>query len=185
MRPCINHERFSFRPFTHNAVFERTHKDQRPRKDRYPRRGEGRRLHRQHAPACAASLLPDTAGAGPSSGRTYYSRFGAKWNTRLARLHSRTDRNGNHLASLQNANHAKPNYDWRFRHRMQRDRAFRLIAARRNVYVWILGCGFLLGALPKSYVVICGWAAFSAAVHLVRSIWICDGAVRRLVGTRS
>ena len=163
----------------------------------------------------------------------------------------------NHLASLQNANHAKPNYDWRFRHRFSAtaafalghvglgivaalifgivdgldgkqsrvkiettergkwehhldyfienswwaaiafqlwrsgqfpnvfyflallvgsrllyefakrrakmargrllddvapfDRAFRLIAARRNVYVWILACGFLLGALPQSY----------------------------------
>ena len=65
------------------------------------------------------------------------------------------------------------------------DRAFRLIAARRNVYVWILACGFLLDAFPQSYAVICGWAAFSAAVHLVRSIWICDGAVRRFVGTRS
>jgi hypothetical protein len=65
------------------------------------------------------------------------------------------------------------------------DRAFRLIAARRNVYVWILACGFLLGAFPQSYAVICGWAAFSAAVHLVRSIWICDGVVRRFVGTRS
>ena len=65
------------------------------------------------------------------------------------------------------------------------DRAFRLIAARRNVYVWILACGFLLDALPQSYAVICGWAAFSAAIHLVRSIWICDGAVRRFVGIRS
>jgi phosphatidylglycerophosphate synthase len=65
------------------------------------------------------------------------------------------------------------------------DRAFRLIAARRNVYVWILACGFLLDALPQSYAVICGWAAFSAAIHLVRSIWICEGAVRRFVGIRS
>jgi 1L-myo-inositol 1-phosphate cytidylyltransferase / CDP-L-myo-inositol myo-inositolphosphotransferase len=65
------------------------------------------------------------------------------------------------------------------------DRAFRLIAARRNVYVWMLACGFLLHAVPQSYAIICGWAAFSAAVHLVRSIWICDGAVRRLVGIRS
>jgi phosphatidylglycerophosphate synthase len=65
------------------------------------------------------------------------------------------------------------------------DRVFRLIAARRNVYVWILACGFLLNALPQSYAVICGWAAFSAAIHLVRSIWICDGAVRRFVGVRS
>jgi phosphatidylglycerophosphate synthase len=65
------------------------------------------------------------------------------------------------------------------------DRAFRLIAARRNVYVWILACGFLLDALPQSYALICGWAAFSAAVHLARSSWICDGALRRFVGLRS
>src|SRR5881392_1134886 len=65
------------------------------------------------------------------------------------------------------------------------DRAFRLIAARRNVYVWILACGFLLRAFPQSYAIICGWAAISAAVHLARSIWICDGAVRRFVGIRS
>jgi phosphatidylglycerophosphate synthase len=65
------------------------------------------------------------------------------------------------------------------------DRAFRLIAARRNVYVWILACGFLLDALPQSYAVICGWAGFSAAIHLARSIWICDGAVHRFVGIRS
>jgi phosphatidylglycerophosphate synthase len=65
------------------------------------------------------------------------------------------------------------------------DRAFRLIAARRNVYVWILASGFLLGAFPQSYATVCGWAAISAAVHLARSIWICDGAVRRFVGIRS
>jgi phosphatidylglycerophosphate synthase len=65
------------------------------------------------------------------------------------------------------------------------DRAFRLIAARRNVYVWILACGFLLGAFPQSYAVICGWAAVSAAVHVGRSIWICDSAACRLVGIRS
>jgi phosphatidylglycerophosphate synthase len=65
------------------------------------------------------------------------------------------------------------------------DRAFRLIAARRNVYVWILACGFLLDAFPQSYAVICGWAAVSAAVHLARSIWVCESAVRRFVGIRS
>lgn len=66
------------------------------------------------------------------------------------------------------------------------DRAFRLIAARRNVYVWILACGFLLHAFPQSYAIICGWAAISAAVHLVRSIWICNSsAARRFVGSRS
>jgi phosphatidylglycerophosphate synthase len=52
------------------------------------------------------------------------------------------------------------------------DRAFRLIAARRNIYVWTLACGFLLNAFPQSYAIICGWATVSALVHLVRSIWI-------------
>jgi phosphatidylglycerophosphate synthase len=65
------------------------------------------------------------------------------------------------------------------------DRAFRLIAARRNVYVWILAGGLLLGAFPRSYAIICGWAAVTAAVHLVRSIWICNSTGRRFAGVRS
>jgi phosphatidylglycerophosphate synthase len=65
------------------------------------------------------------------------------------------------------------------------DRGFRLIAARRNVYIWILACGFLLGTFPQSYAVICGWAAVSATIHLMRSIWICHGAGRRCVGIRN
>jgi phosphatidylglycerophosphate synthase len=65
------------------------------------------------------------------------------------------------------------------------ERTFRLIAARRNVYVWILAGGFLLGAFPKSYGIICGWAAFSAAVHLVRSFWICNTGARRVIDSRA
>jgi phosphatidylglycerophosphate synthase len=65
------------------------------------------------------------------------------------------------------------------------DRAFRLIAARRNVYVWILAGGFLLGAFPQSYAIICSWAAFSAAVHLIRSVWICNVPKRRVVDSRA
>ncbi len=65
------------------------------------------------------------------------------------------------------------------------DRAFRLIAARRNVYVWILAFGFLLGAFPQSYAVICGWAAFSAAIHLVRSAWLCSTQGTHVVGSRA
>ena len=65
------------------------------------------------------------------------------------------------------------------------DRAFRLIAARRNVYVWILACGFLLHAFPQSYAIICGWAAVSAAVHLVRSICICNASRRRVINSRA
>ncbi len=65
------------------------------------------------------------------------------------------------------------------------DRAFRLIAARRNVYVWILACGFLLGIFPQSYAFICGWAAFSAAVHLLRVIWIFTASARGLIDLRT
>src|SRR5438034_7536876 len=65
------------------------------------------------------------------------------------------------------------------------DRAFRLIAARRNVYVWILTCGFLLGVFPQSYAIICGWAAFSAAVHLVRAIWIGNTRGPQVIDSRT
>ena len=65
------------------------------------------------------------------------------------------------------------------------DRAFRLIAARRNVYIWVLAGGSLLGAFPKSYAIICGWAAVSAAVHLLRSVWICNALGRRVVDPRT
>jgi 1L-myo-inositol 1-phosphate cytidylyltransferase / CDP-L-myo-inositol myo-inositolphosphotransferase len=65
------------------------------------------------------------------------------------------------------------------------DRAFRLIAARRNVYIWVLAGGSLLGAFPQSYAIICGWAAVSAAVHLLRSVWICNALGRRVVDPRT
>jgi phosphatidylglycerophosphate synthase len=65
------------------------------------------------------------------------------------------------------------------------DRAFRLIAARRNVYVWILAFGFLLHAFPQSYVIICGWATVSAAVHFLRSAWICNTRGNRVVDSRT
>jgi phosphatidylglycerophosphate synthase len=65
------------------------------------------------------------------------------------------------------------------------DRAFRLIAARRNVYVWILAFGFLLNAFPQTYAGICGWAAVSAAVHFVRSVWICNARGRQAIASRA
>jgi phosphatidylglycerophosphate synthase len=63
------------------------------------------------------------------------------------------------------------------------DRGFRLIAARRNIYIWVLAFGFLLNALPQTYVFICGWAALTAVVHLLRSAWICNASQRRVVLT--
>jgi phosphatidylglycerophosphate synthase len=65
------------------------------------------------------------------------------------------------------------------------DRVFRLIAARRNVYVWMLAAGFLLGAFPQSYAIICSWAALTAVVHLMRSVWICNTLRRRVVDSRA
>jgi phosphatidylglycerophosphate synthase len=65
------------------------------------------------------------------------------------------------------------------------DRAFRLIAARRNVYVWALAAGFLLGAFAQSYAIICSWAAVTAAVHLMRSVWICGAFRRRVVDSKA
>ena len=65
------------------------------------------------------------------------------------------------------------------------DRAFRLIAARRNVYVWVMAAGLLLGAFPKSYAIICGWAAVTAAVHLVRSFWIRSAVRNRVADSRA
>jgi phosphatidylglycerophosphate synthase len=63
------------------------------------------------------------------------------------------------------------------------DRAFRLIGARRNIYIWVLAFGFLLNALPQTYVFICSWAALTAVVHLLRSAWICNASRRRVVLT--
>jgi phosphatidylglycerophosphate synthase len=65
------------------------------------------------------------------------------------------------------------------------DRAFRLISARRNVYVWVLAGGFLLDAFRQSYAIICGWAAVSAAIHLMRSVRICNALRRRVVDSRA
>jgi len=65
------------------------------------------------------------------------------------------------------------------------DRAFRLIAARRNVYVWVLAAGFLLGAFPQSYAILGSWAAVTAAVHLMRSVWICGALGSRVVDPKS
>src|SRR5437667_6050212 len=65
------------------------------------------------------------------------------------------------------------------------DRAFWLIAARINFYVWMLARGFLLGAFTQSYAFICGWAAFSAAIHLVRSLWICNAHGPHVIDSRT
>jgi len=51
------------------------------------------------------------------------------------------------------------------------DRAIRFFGGRRNVYIWILAVGVLLGAPAQSFVVMVWWEAATAIVHVARAIW--------------
>jgi phosphatidylglycerophosphate synthase len=51
------------------------------------------------------------------------------------------------------------------------DRAIRFFGGRRNVYIWILAVGVLLGAPAKSFVVMVWWEAATAIIHVARAIW--------------
>jgi len=42
---------------------------------------------------------------------------------------------------------------------------FRLVAGRRNIYVWMLLPGILLGAAPLAYAAVVSWAGFTALLH--------------------
>ena len=50
------------------------------------------------------------------------------------------------------------------------DRAFRRVAGRRNVYVWILVAGFFTGHAAGALVAAALWAACTVAVHAVRAL---------------
>ena len=63
------------------------------------------------------------------------------------------------------------------------ERLVRLIGGRRNVYVWILTVGFLLGAPAKAFVVMTLLQTATAAVHLPRVLWTLFRRRRRLSGT--
>ncbi|MEO5718773.1 MAG: CDP-alcohol phosphatidyltransferase family protein, partial [Chthoniobacterales bacterium] len=52
------------------------------------------------------------------------------------------------------------------------DRKIRLLGGRRNIYVWILALGLLLGAPAQAFVVIAYWEAASALVHVARAFWV-------------
>ena len=52
------------------------------------------------------------------------------------------------------------------------DRFVRLIGGRRNIYVWMLAIGLALGAAEKAFALLCYWGAGTAAVHMLRAIWI-------------
>ncbi|MFN2507956.1 MAG: CDP-alcohol phosphatidyltransferase family protein [Chthoniobacterales bacterium] len=52
------------------------------------------------------------------------------------------------------------------------DRFVRLIGGRRNIYVWILAAGLMLGRPDKAFLALCVWGAATAAVHVMRALCI-------------
>lgn len=51
------------------------------------------------------------------------------------------------------------------------DRIFRLVGGRRNIYVWILALGLILGTPVGAFKLIAWWEAGTAAVHWARVTW--------------
>jgi 1L-myo-inositol 1-phosphate cytidylyltransferase / CDP-L-myo-inositol myo-inositolphosphotransferase len=51
------------------------------------------------------------------------------------------------------------------------DRIFRLVGGRRNIYVWVLALGLILGNVAGAFKLIAWWEAVTAAVHLARAAW--------------
>lgn len=51
------------------------------------------------------------------------------------------------------------------------DRKIRFVGGRRNVYIWILAVGVLLGAPAQAFVVMVWWEVVTAVVHVARAIW--------------
>ncbi len=51
------------------------------------------------------------------------------------------------------------------------DRGFRLIAGRRNIYVWMFFVGFWAGVPVHSLTAVCAWAGLTVVVHGVRLVY--------------
>ena len=51
------------------------------------------------------------------------------------------------------------------------DRKIRFLGGRRNVYIWILAVGVLLGSPAQSFVVMVWWEVVTAVVHVGRAVW--------------
>ena len=49
------------------------------------------------------------------------------------------------------------------------NRLVRLIGGRRNIYIWILALGVVLGAPAEAFKLMAGWAAITAAVQVLRA----------------
>ena len=52
------------------------------------------------------------------------------------------------------------------------DRFLRLIGARRNVHVWILAAGVLLGNPARAFVMAASWEAITSVMQTVRALWM-------------
>jgi 1L-myo-inositol 1-phosphate cytidylyltransferase / CDP-L-myo-inositol myo-inositolphosphotransferase len=52
------------------------------------------------------------------------------------------------------------------------DRAFRLIGARRDIYIWSLAVGLLFGAAASTYVLCAWWGVITASVYMIRALMI-------------
>lgn len=53
------------------------------------------------------------------------------------------------------------------------ERRFRLIAGRRNIYIWMLLAGLIAGRPAAAFAAACWWSVITAAVHAVRAVYIC------------
>jgi len=51
------------------------------------------------------------------------------------------------------------------------DRLIRLIGGRRNIYIWILTVGIVMGNPARAFVVAAWWEVATAAVHIPRAAW--------------
>ena len=51
------------------------------------------------------------------------------------------------------------------------DRVIRLIGGRRNIYIWILTVGMVMGNPARAFVVAAWWEVATAAIHLPRAAW--------------
>ena len=51
------------------------------------------------------------------------------------------------------------------------ERFVRLVGGRRNIYVWILALGLILGTVAGAFKLIAWWEAATAAIQLARAAW--------------
>jgi len=49
------------------------------------------------------------------------------------------------------------------------DRRFRLVAGRRNIYIWIFAAGVIMGIPGIAFQLLCWWGVATAAIHVVRA----------------